>query len=790
MPTYPLGFAEDQPMRPLVEAWTGRLERAREHKKPWQEVADDCEMFYSAACGFLWDPQNRQRFWGNREIDPTFRITLARPFEVVALMGPSLYWDNPERQASPNEFIQPPPQLFGDIQNDPQAQQAFQQEMQAYQAESMQRGMAATLQQTILNKTSDLLGLVKHSRRAVVDMLLMGRGILETAPFRHPGSRKLLIRSSYLNPSGHYVDPDCEDVDEAWYHIVERHEPYWEVERKFGLYPRGVLKNAAKNESASKQGALWGDDLPVAANSRTTGDSRDMVTYFEAYSRMGVGLRDLSDTQYIHPYARALEQVAGDNCYCAFCPGIPYFLNCPDWVFKDKRQGTVDAIRQRFAWPIPYWTEAKYPFSFADAYPRKRPGGRAGYPYPLSPLASGIGELKAINILMCSLLYSTWMSSRTLVATLAGIKEEVEAALKGTADWVVIPGALDDLTKNINEAIQFVQQNPQTADRYKVIAMLAEALDRRWGLNDLLYGQVAGAQDRSATATQARQANTSIRPQDLSMRIGEWQREVARREAYGLWYTLQPGDLTDVLGSTGARMWGQFVKQQPGERIIRQIDYRIEATPMKRPDLARDSENLKGYMQVFGPLEQWYIQATGHVEPFNALKQLFGKTTGMKMDAMMFQPPPPPDPSKDPAVQAKQMELQLEQAKAQLDAQIEQMKAQQQLAADQAKAQQQLQAQQQQTAIKQSQGQQDLVQDQQQHVQEMQQDEEKHRQEMIQLSEQAAAQVAAAQLQLRQKQEEGRLNLRQKEEQGRVQVSIAKRQAAVKPKPASANGRK
>ena len=771
-PSYPDSEQQQQPLRPLIDGWTGRLERAREHKKPWQDMADDCEMFYSAACGFLFDQKYRQRFWGNRDIDPTFRITLARPFEFVALMGPSLYWDNPTRQAVPNEFIQVPPELFGDVQNDPQMQQAYQQEMQAFQQETMQRTMAAKLQEAVLNKTPDLLGLAKHSRRGVVDMLLTGRGILQAEPFRHPGSKKLMVRNSYLNPAFHFVDPDCEDADEAWYHIVERREPYWEVEKKFNLFPAGVLRNTATEESGSKQGANWGEDLTTAANGRATGHSRDMVTYYEVYSRMGTGLRDL-EGQYTHPMARALEQIVGDYCYMAFAPNVPYFLNCPDWVLYDKEQGRVEAIRQRFAWPIPYWTEGKFPFAFADAYLRKRPDGRAGYPYPLSPLASGLGELKAINVLICSLLYSTWMSSRTIVAVLESAREEVKKAMESPQDWSMIP--LEEVKSDLKEIIQFVQFNPQSADRYKVIALLGEALDRRWGLNDLLYGQVGQATPRNAADVNTRQSNTSIRPQDMSMRVAEWQREAARREAYGTWYLLEPNDLEDILGKTGSAMWGKFVKSQPGERIIRQIDYRVEATAMKRPDLQRDNENLQGFMQAFGQIQQQYMQLTGDVEAFNGMIELFGKTTGMDVKKMMLKPPPPKDPSQDPQVQAQQMEMQMKQAEfqmkqaeSQMKAQLEQMKAQQ----EQMRSEQQLLA----DRVK---FQQELAQDSEVHGQEMGQDQQRHQQDMYQMAQETAAKITQA-----------RAGLAQKMEEGRVKVRVAKQMAAAKPKPASSNGKK
>jgi len=727
----------EQPMRQIVDAWGGRLARAREHRAPWETVADECQMFYSAACGFLFDPQYRARFWGANDLDPTFRITLARAFEVVALYSPNLYWDNPVRRANPTEFVTVPPEIFGDLQNDPQAQMMFQQEQQRYQAEAMQRNMAAKLQERVLNKTPDLLGLHKHSRLGVVDMLLTGRGILKTEPARQPGSSKLLVGSFHVNPMQHFVDPDCQDVEDAYWQIEECHAPYWQVEREFRLEPAGVLRNAANHESGNQQGANWGASAATAATDRLQGHSKDELTYYKVYSRMGIGLREMEGS-FRHPYAVALDKIVGDYAYYAIAPGVPYFLNCPDWVF---RQATVEEIRARFAWPITFWTEGKWPYSFLDAYPQNRPDDpRRGYPYPLSCLAPGLGELKAINLLMASLLYQSWMSGRTIVAVMKSAAEQVETAMKSLKDYQVI--SLDQLADNLKEMIQFVDANVNTADRYQVIAMLLEALDRRWGVNELLYGQSGESMPRSATDVQARQSNTSIRPQDLGRRVKDWQRDVARREGYGLWYATNPQDHVDHLGQAGAAMWGRFVKAQSGERIIRQIDYQVEAENMQRPDRARDGENLRNFMQAFAAPMQLCLQA-GNVEPVNALIDLFGQTTGMKVDQLKVAPPEPPDPSQSPEMQIKQAELQLEQARAQLQAQIDQMKAQQDLEESRQKFAEQMRE------------------DREKHQQEMQQDQEKHRQEMVQEAEEAVQRIRGMQLQLEQKKEEGEVRIEQ-----------------------------
>lgn len=124
-----LSVESENPLRSLCEAWVGRAERARQHRSPWYEIAQECEMFYSAACGFLWDPKYKYRFWNseNGAVNPTFKITIARAFELVALFRPTLYWANPTRLANPRDFPEIPPAVFGAVDQDPNAKAMYDQ---------------------------------------------------------------------------------------------------------------------------------------------------------------------------------------------------------------------------------------------------------------------------------------------------------------------------------------------------------------------------------------------------------------------------------------------------------------------------------------------------------------------------------------------------------------------------------------------------------------------------------------------------------------------------------------
>ena len=733
--------------RSLCQAWEGKLERSRDGnaRKRWKEMADECEMFYSGTSGVIWDPANQQRLWNTAggPVNPTFKFSINRAFELRALIGPTLYWANPYRTATPQELVEPNPMAFGINPQDPMAMQAFAPVQQAHQQEVFQRSMAADLQGRVLNHTPELLNLAEHSEQAITDALIYGRGVLVSELYRHPGSGRLLVGNFYESPYRVYMDPDCHRHTDAWWQARERIEPYWQVEERFRL-PRNSLKQAARYESGDAYGERQGYNLAVNASQRATGDANDQIRWFEIFSREGVGIRS-TDTP--EPYAEELERVVGNYAYLCVAPGVPFLLNCPDGVLSHP-DTTQEEIKERLSWPIPFWTEGKFPFNFLDFY------GQTQVPWPLPPMAMGLGELKAINVFMCAMASHIWNSSRTLIGVLESARAKVEDVIKNGRDFAVF--GIEDLDDDLNKVVQFLTHPPMGNEPFEIVKWLADSFDRRTGLSEILYGMQGMQTSRSATDVKVRQANSSIRPQDMARRVASWQTMSARKEAYGLWFKVEGKDLSDILGQHGAQMWDRYVKGAEGESVVRQIDYRIEAQSMQRPDVERDVQNLQGFMQNFGSFHQEWAGSTGDVRTVNAMQQLFGKAAQMDVRGLMIEPPPKPDPSQDPELQIKQAELQLEQMKAQMQQQIDQAKAQLQLSLDQARYQQGSQ------------------QDQQTHLQEMRQDEETHQQEMLQRAREMAAKLDQADAALRQKQVVGR-----------VKIEMARKQAAAKPKATS-----
>jgi len=126
-----------------VTGWLGKVEQARKHKKPFDDIAEQCTAFFSAATGFMWEPKYRQKFL-NTNTSPRFRMTMAKAFELVALFGPILYWRNPKRTVKSRKQIPINPDIFGP-DNMREIQQLHQQLSQ--QRQQAQQGLQQSQQQ-------------------------------------------------------------------------------------------------------------------------------------------------------------------------------------------------------------------------------------------------------------------------------------------------------------------------------------------------------------------------------------------------------------------------------------------------------------------------------------------------------------------------------------------------------------------------------------------------------------------------------------------------------------------
>ena len=371
----PYDVPSDNMFKPIVTAWTNRIEAAEKARAPWKEVVDEIVMFYGKSAAAMFKPNYQKKFWPGK-VQPRFRISINLAYEWVRVMLPELMWETPHRTVKPKKIIEIPEGLL-----DEQTAQMVMMEQMSMQARAK---LSGKLQEAWLNYTSREMpgnGLAGHSTLAILDMLLKGRGVKCIRPYTFPGSDRLITGCFREPPEKILIDPDAKCMDEVRWMAVVHVEPHWEVERRFKLPNNSLAKKASLESSWSNSES---NAYYVPATHHIEGKSNDMVVWYEVYSKCGVGTRR---TELYEPIKVHLEETVGDFAYLAICPAMPFPLNAPlQKVIKDN--ATSDEVRQMFDWPIPtFYKDDRWPIEFLDMYPNVDEKDEAST-WPIPPLAS------------------------------------------------------------------------------------------------------------------------------------------------------------------------------------------------------------------------------------------------------------------------------------------------------------------------------------------------------------------------------------------------------------------
>ena len=804
-------------LSPLVDAWLEKITRAEESRRPFMEVAEQCDSFFRMHSGFMWKPKFKSKFLGKIPA-PRFEVTIAKAFELVALFGPTLFWRYPKRYPVVQQPIEMPPGLFGDP-NDPQAAQIEQQLAQGRQQHQLVANVRSQLVDRYLNYSQREQpggGLAMHGELAITDALVKGRGCLWVQGYEYPGSGRKLTGCFFDRVENLFIDPDCEDStlrDAYW--IAKRHvTPAWKLEQMFG-YPRGYLAKLAHMESVDSQASRRSTSDMVH---RKNGKTHDLVVWYEIWSKGGVGTRMLHNgdpiTNISEDVAKAFDDVVGDYAYLCIMKGLPHPLNVSTEAIFDASDEDVE---QAFEWrapdhgpPFPVYMDDAWPVCCLDFY--RIPGS----PWPLAPMAPGLGELIALNILTSSFLEQAYENRKTILAYLESAAQSVKDALDSTDNPALVP-LNDSVHKNINEIVQFLKRPEMNADIIKAIDWVSELFDKRTGLTEILYAMNAGGvQSRTARDVAAKEEKASIRPDYMAKKVAEWMGEAANKEKVLASMIVKGEDVRALVGDDGAYLWDQYVAGENLEAIVREMTVTVEANDVKKPNKQREAESVQQLLGYMGPLLQQYAQDTGDSEPVNAIVESIGDAIEVDVSRLRLGPwTPQANPE---AQQAAQLELQEQQAdveKTQIEAQIKQLELQLKAL--------ELQS----GGMEVEQQQQELEFDEASHGQELRQSHEAHlldifqkRQEgqlkieqqreqgMLKLAQarqqgaiktlqtvqdgQIKAQQAKQQgdIQTQQAKKQGDIQAKQAKQQGDVKVQQAKKLAAAKPKPAGGNGSK
>lgn len=650
--------------RPLQHAWMAKLESAyrTETRRRFREEAEEAKTFYAKSCAALWSSRYAGRFMNGAIEVPRFPISVNKTFEAIAVIVPNLLWDVPYRQVTPKKQWVLDEQTQQMLMQDPQMGQMLQQTMQQDQLDFARSDVVANMMQLWLNYTGRELpdgGLGEHAQIGIIDAFLTGRGVYFPRRYQYPAGTTTLTGCFREDPLDLIIDPDVRMVKDAGWVALRHQDKYWVVEQKFQM-PKDSLKNRASMESTWHYGEGGFPYDETTAQYRGKSDSRDVVVWYEIWSKQGPGSRFVSLPDGLKQH---LEEVVGDYAYLALASNIPFPLNCPT---ERMRAGmTDDEVKQAFEWPIPTWTDGRWPFELQDFY--LDPDS----PYPIPPLSAGMGWLKFLNVMVPFLCNRVYNSSRNFIAMLEGQIDNYAKYFESGKDFSVIP--VKAAVERIENAIKILEFPQTNMDAWKVVEMANEFFALATGLTPFIYGMKGSeSNDRSAEETAARARAAGVRPQYMQKRIGECQSRLGALESFCARWFVQGKDLAPLGGQTAALLWDYFVSTSNPELIVREMIYEVAASSIRRPDRDRDRTNWQQAMQVLGPGYENYAMQSGDFEPWNAIVSKWAELMDMTdVEDLLIRPQP-----NEAAQQAQEQAQALEMAKLQADVQGKQMDAQ------------------------------------------------------------------------------------------------------------------
>ena len=654
-------MANDGYMADIVQAWRDKIAASADsdERKKFMKTAAMCDHFYRGAMGTMWSKEFRTAYLGGIE-EPKFQVTIAKAFELVAIMGPVIMWDYPGRVAKPVPRRPLPRSYFGPIE-DQSVDQVYAEYLERNMIEEDLQYARCGLMESVLNYTQREQpggGLTKHSHAAITETIVKGRGLLWVDTYSFPQSNRKLTKCDYDSVANLYLDPDCctcELTDCRWV-ARKRRSKYWELERRFGL-PANSLRDKATSESRESLKLNNGNKSESERKNGTL--KKDVVEWYEIFSKEGIGTRSLV---YRPTLESAFDEVVGDFAYLAIAEGVPYPLNFPPAIAHTAED---DEAKAAFQWPIPYYADGRWPFAHLDFHPVPDSA------WPLAPMAMGLGELFFLNLLVSCLMERVYNSTGTILVAFKGLEDDIKRRLKSSMGQSFYAEMSEQSQRNIDELIKWVQAPDIPRDVFMMIDYVSDLFDRRTGLTDVLYGGHAGGKvSRSAADSTLMHEQANTRPDWMSRQAEAWQTEAANLERIAAGWSLTGEDLDDLLGPEGAQAWDELIATQEPEVYMRQMRMTLEANSIRKPNKFRDNANMQQTIQYVLPLMQQYWQATGDTEPLNGYLQ--SMANAMDQDAtewMLPKPPPPqgPAPEDEAAMQQQTQMQEMERAKAEED---------------------------------------------------------------------------------------------------------------------------
>lgn len=438
----------------LVEVWSERIRRAYDKKADFTKAAAEIDELFTGEPD-PWFASEELKAVLDVENMPCVTVNL--PFQVRSWLGPNLYQRNPTRSVTSRT------------------------------KDSILAALGATIG-AYLNYTPNECALADEIRSCVDEALLDGRSCAYTGFDEATG----LITSWFVSIEDVVIDPDAKRPKDAYWIALRRREPRWKLEKEF--------KKIDLPESLPADTLVDGTEgSPAAAAPADDEDETDeLVTFYEVYSRMGIGWRGAEAPEGDTPD----DQI--DFRKVVFVPGF----ETPLYVGKWESDLYVDGV-----WPL----------TFLDLTPTKNTL------WPVSLLKAALPSLRAVNFLTSIALEKAKQHAREIYAVSSSFDDETrERIVNGGPSEVVTIEARDGLP--LNQLIQRWESGQISPEIREQINFHLNQIGEVTGLLPILKGQSSEQQIRSATEADIQDRNARSRLQDLSERVEDHATRLARNE--------------------------------------------------------------------------------------------------------------------------------------------------------------------------------------------------------------------------------------------------------------------
>jgi hypothetical protein len=596
-------------LKDLCELWLKELRRCRKHKAT--QFGDTAELLR----GFM-GKSYRELYIDTANADlktddvPYFQPRLAKTREFVSVVTPFVHAKIPNRLVSPRRPPLPPALLTVAGLGESHAQASMEDKAQAH------------LSEWFLNYIPGEYGAKRQQRQVIEECLVTGRGVgwheMTTGPTGQiPGT-------FFDTVDNLFIDADCSQWREASFIIRKRRWPAWKLADMFSIPVHKI--RAAKKE---------GSERAAEEGQTTVGvEDSDLCTWYEVWSRMGMGNRLYKADETLRDRAEALESL-GQHIWLAIMPGLDYPLNLPDDLWE---VANVTEIKSRLEWPIAFFEESSnpWPCTPCDIYPCTDSA------WATSPLEGAIPLQVFLDRMYALLMGRVRSTCRDIILTSKELEPLVEQAIKEGRDQIVV-ACEGDTIPEMERLVHILQFPEINADAWRILHQVERAFEQSTGMDPLLYGSEGSRQIRSAEEVNVRSSNVQSRPGDYADAVEEYNSQSAVKELQMSRLYVQPSTVAPLFRETPTEdetqygpltlLWASLVNTPDPAEAVADLHVQVEAGSGMRKNRQKMAADLQSVGQILVPVLQEFA-AAGVVQPFNAFLDVVAETHEMPLDAM------------------------------------------------------------------------------------------------------------------------------------------------------------